>query len=159
MQNQLIARLRKPFAFKFYQLLKLPTAWFWGLKIVEADEDRCTIGLPYGWFTKNPFRSTYFAAQVGAGEMSTGLLGLALIDDGPPVSMLVTEVRAEFLKKATDLTLFTCADGQKVRETIQTAIESGDGQTITMISEGRSRSSGELVARVFITWSFKKKKG
>lgn len=158
MENRLLARLRKPFAFKIYQLWKLPTAWFWGLKIVHADEDRCVIGLPFGWFSQNPFRSIYFAALTGAGEMSTGLLALAALDGQPPVSMLVTEVRAEFFKKAADFTLFTCEEGPKIRQTIQTALETNKPQTITMTSEGRSKSSGELVCRVQITWSFKKKK-
>ena len=158
MQNHLLARLRKPFAFAFYKLWKLPTAWFWGLKIVDADEDRCVIGLPYGWFSQNPFRSIYFAAQLGAGEMSTGLLGLAALDGQPPVSMLVTEVRGAFFKKAADLTLFTCTEGPKVRETIQKALETGESQTVTLTSEGRSKNSGELVSRVEVTWSFKKKK-
>ncbi len=159
MENKTLARLRSPLLFYVYKFWKLPSLWFWGVKIVEATSGRCVIGLPFGWRTQNPFRSTYFSAQMGAAELSTGVLALAALDSQPAVSMLVVEARAEFFKKVAGFALFTCEDGEKVRAAVQKAVDTGEGQTVTLTSEARLREGGELVSRFSVTWSFKKKKG
>ena len=66
--------LKHPFKFRIFLLSKLPSAYFAGVRIREVDEKRCVVTVPYKWFTKNPFRSTYFACLGMAAEMSTGAL-------------------------------------------------------------------------------------
>jgi Domain of unknown function (DUF4442) len=151
--------IHNPFAFALFLLYKLPSAWFMGLKMVEIEENRCIIGLPFGWRSQNPFRSTYFAAQMAAGEMSTGLLALLKLDRETPgqMSMLVTDIRAEFFKKATERTHFECHDGEKLTETLRIAFETGQPQKITMTSNGYLAGTGDPVSTVWVTWSFKKK--
>ena len=51
---------------------KLPLAAFAGLRLRKLDDTGAQVSLPAGWKTQNPFRSTYFAAQAMAAEMSTG---------------------------------------------------------------------------------------
>ncbi len=154
--RNLISRLNHKRKMWFYFLLKLPSAWFWGMKIISVDKNRGMVNLPYNWFSKNPFRSIYFAAQTGAAELSTGLLGIIAIEDKPPMSMLITGVEAEFVKKADSLTTFTCNDGEKIRGTVDLAIESGAGQAVTVTSIGVD-SYGDVVSRFKFTWSFKTK--
>lgn len=154
--RKLISRLNHNQKMWFYFLLKLPSAWFWGMKINSVDQDKSVVSLPYSWFSKNPFRSIYFAAQTGAAELSTGLLGIIAIEDKPPMSMLITAVEAEFVKKADSQTTFTCHDGGKIRETVDLAITSGAGQTVTVTSIGVD-SYGDVVSRFKFTWSFKTK--
>ncbi|HXB45255.1 MAG TPA: hypothetical protein VNV85_14415, partial [Puia sp.] len=74
----------------------------------------------------------------------------------PPISMLVIKLEANYFKKATGLTTFICKDGKAILETIQTALQSGEAQTIIAKSAGMN-SNGESVAEFFITWSFKAK--
>jgi uncharacterized protein DUF4442 len=139
-----------------FYLFKLPSAWFWGIRIKSADLDTGVVTLPYSWSSKNPFCSIYFAAQAGAAELSTGLLGLITVENKPPISMLITGVEATFVKKADSLTTFTCDEGSKIRETVERAIETGEGHEITVISNGID-SSGEVVSLFKFTWSFKLK--
>jgi hypothetical protein len=92
-----------------------------------------------------------------AAEMSTGVLAMAHIyKRHPAVSMLVSKVEGTFLKKAIGKTLFTCEDGQVIRQTIEDAIISNEGKIVTAKSYGRN-SEGEIVAEFAITWSFKVK--
>lgn len=140
----------------FYFLSKLPSAWFWGMQVKSVNQDTGIVNLPYNWFSKNPFHSIYFAAQTGAAELSTGLLGIIAIEDKPPMSMLITRVEGEFVKKANSLTTFTCNDGVKIRETIELAITSGEGQAVTVTSIGVN-NCGDIVSRFKFTWSFKTK--
>jgi Domain of unknown function (DUF4442) len=138
-----------------FLLSRLPNAFFAGLRIKELDETVCRVSVPYKWFTKNPFRSTYFACLSMAAEMSTGVLCLVHLHKRKlPVSMLVVKLESAYLKKATGKTFFTCEEGLMIKETIEQAIEKGEAKTFKARSIGRN-SEGEIVAEFFITWSFK----
>lgn len=150
-----IRSLKHPLKFRMFLLSHLPNAFFAGLRIKELDETVCKVSVPYKWFTKNPFRSTYFACLSMAAEMSTGALCLVhLYKREPPVSMLVVKVESEYFKKATGKTLFTCEDGLQIKETIEQAVVTGQSKTIRARSVGKN-SGGVVVAEFFITWSFK----
>ncbi len=149
--------IKHPVKFRLFLLSKLPAAFFSGVRVVDADEKKCSVKIPYKWFSTNPFKSTYFACLSMAAEMSTGVLALAHIyKRQPAVSMLVSKVEGSFLKKATGITVFTCEDGLVIKQTIEDAIMSGEGRIVTAKSYGRNNAN-EIVAEFSITWSFKVK--
>ncbi len=144
-----------PLKFRLFLLSKLPAALWSGLRVSYADEEQCIITIPYKWFTKNPFRSTYFACLSMAAEMSTGILAMAHLHKlNPPVSMLVVGVTSSYLKKAIGVTTFTCNDGLKFKSAIEQAIGTGMPQSFSAKSIGVN-ASGETVAEFSVTWSFK----
>lgn len=149
--------VHSPIKFRLYLLTSLPSAFFSGLRIKHADTEECIVTIPYRWFTRNPFRSTYFACLGMAAEMSTGILAMAhTYKHNPRISMLVTALEASFTKKATGHTSFTCKDGLAIKEAVSRSIATGEGQTIKARSVG-TNAQGETVAEFFITWSFKVK--
>ena len=140
--------------FLFY---KLPAALYSGLRVKYVDEEKCEVTVPYKWFTKNPFRSTYFACLSMAAEMSTGILAMANIyGRKPPVSMLVLKVNGDYKKKATGKTIFTCNQGILIKQTIEEAVFNKQARTISLTSTGRNEA-GDVVAEFTIEWSFKGK--
>src|SRR5438094_4149253 len=98
---------------------KLPLAAFAGLRVERLDETGAEVSLPAGWKTQNPFRSTYFAAQAMAAEMSTGAPALWFIDrTGVRVSSLVTGISAKFTKQAKTEARFVFGGGSEMRAAI-----------------------------------------
>jgi Domain of unknown function (DUF4442) len=157
-ESAFFAIVRNPLKFRLYLLTNLPSAFFSGLRIAEADSDHCIVTVPYKWFTRNPFRSTYFACLCMAAEMSTGILAMAPIyKSKPAVSMLVVGMETQFTKKATGLTRFLCNDGPAICAAIAKARATGEAQTVKARSVGTS-SNGDIVAEFSLTWSFKAKK-
>ena len=149
--------IKHPIKFRLFLLSKLPSAFFSGVRVINADENKCTVKIPYKWFTQNPFKSTYFACLSMAAEMSTGVLAMAYIyKRQPAISMLVLKVDGSFIKKATGITIFTCDDGLMIKQTIEDSIISNEGKIITAKSYGRNEA-GEIVAEFAVTWSFKVK--
>src|SRR5215213_1483659 len=147
--------INNPFKLRLYLLKNVPAAFFSGVKIVAASPVMCTTAIPYKWLTKNPFRSTYFASLSMAAELSTGVLAMAHVyKRQPSIAMLVTGIEGKFHKKATGLTLFQCADGEMMSETIMKAISLRVPQEIKAHSIGRNKD-GDVVAEFWITWSFK----
>ncbi len=155
--DKFLALIRHPLKFRLFLLTKLPSAFFSGVRVRYADEQKCVVTVPYKWFSTNPFRSTYFACHSMAAEMSTGVLAMAqTYQQKPAISMLVLRVEGDFIKKATGLTTFICEDGNIVKQMIREAAASGKPTTATLRSVGTSKD-GETVADFNITWSFKVK--
>lgn len=149
--------INDPVKYRLFLLSKLPAAYFSGVKVRAVDEASCAVSVPFKWFTQNPFRSTYFACLAMAAEMSTGVLCMAnTYQRKPSISMLVTGMESKFHKKAAGRTLFTCNEGMKVKEAVESAIAEGTPQTVTLFSSGYNEWR-ELIAEFWFTWSFKLK--
>jgi hypothetical protein len=135
----------------------LPLAAFAGLRVVRLDEEACSVSLPGGWRTQNPFRSTYFAAQAMAAEMSTGAPALVLVQDAPAsVAMLVVSLRVTYTKKLVGEGVFTFDGVAGMRAAVGRAAASDLAETFAARSVGRD-ASGEAVGEFEITWSFKRR--
>lgn len=153
--NAFIKMVENPLQFRLFLLSKLPSAYFSGIRIKSITTDKCVVTVPYKWFSKNPFRSTYFACLAMAAEMSTGALAMAHVyKRKPSVSMLVTEMNAEYYKKATGITTFVCRDGIALRDAVEEAI-AVDGSNVITIKTSGTNEAGELIAEFVFTWSFK----
>ena len=151
--------VKHPLKFRLFLLSKLPSAYFAGVRVKDIDEHQCVVTVPYKWFSRNPFRSTYFACLSMAAEMSTGALAMSFVyKRQPAVSMLVVRVDSEYFKKATGITSFVCDDGPLISQQIEEAIATGEARTVKTRSVGRN-SNDEVVAEIYVTWSFKQKKG
>lgn len=154
---QFLKLINNRFKFGLFLFAKLPSAFFCGVRVQQADGDKCVVTVPFKWMSQNPFRSTYFACLSMAAEMSTGVLAMAHIyQRHPAVSMLVLHIKGDFIKKATGKTTFTCTDGQLIKHTIEEAVLDGLGKTVTAKSTGCNQQ-GEVVASFEVTWSFKAK--
>lgn len=135
----------------------LPLAAFAGLRVTRLDEEACCVRLPGGWRTQNPFRSTYFAAQAMAAEMSTGAPALVLLRDAPAsIAMLVVGLRVTYTKKLVGTGVFTFGEVGAMREVIARAAASGEPQAFTARSTGRD-AQGEVVAAFEVDWSFRRR--
>lgn len=153
-----IKLMRHPVKSRYFLLRRLPAAFFSGVRIMDVTERSCKVIVPYKWFTRNPFRSTYFACLSMAAELSTGALAMMqLYKRTPAVSMLIVKMESTYLKKATSITTFVCDDGYALRETIERAVATGEGQTLVTRSSGINEQ-GESVAEFLFTWSFKVKR-
>lgn len=153
--EKFIARISNPFMFRLFMLIKLPMAFLAAIKVKSVSSEKCEITVPFRWLNQNPFGSTYFAVLAMAAEMSSGMIALMYtMNAKPSVAMLVTNLEAKFVKKATGLTTFTCESGKEIQEAIIRSIETGEGQTIICKSVGKNKA-GEVEAEFVVTWSFK----
>jgi hypothetical protein len=153
-----VHKISSPIRFGFFLATKLPAAFFVGLRINKIEEAQCSIGVRHSFFSKNPFRSMYFAAEAMAAEMSSGLLAFGHIYNQPAkVSMLVVKMVAEYHKKGTGKLTFICEDGLAIKNAIAETIQTGEGITLICKSIGINEA-GEAVATFHFTWSFKAKR-
>lgn len=141
---------------KLFFLVKLPMAFLAGLRISKLQDEECVVSVKYNYLTKNPFKSMYFACQAMAAELSSGMLCFRAIEEHN-VALLVVGMEAKYTKKAVGKINFTCSDGRQIQATVQKALESGKGETVTVKSVGVDEA-GDIVAEFQFTWSFKKRR-
>jgi len=129
-----------------------------GMRVLKFDDNDCEVSVPYNTITKNPFQSVYFAVQAMAAELSTGVVAMDAITRSPKkVSMLVFDMNAKFIKKARSKIVFTCSQVQDINDAVKKSVETGEGVTINVKSNGIDKE-GDVVSEFNFTWTFKVKK-
>lgn len=145
------------FQLHLFLFLKIPISWIAGVRLKEMNNEICITKVKFGWLNQNPFNSMFWAVQGMAAEFSTGFLCAEKIrKSDKKISMLVVHNQAEFTKKAVGRVTFSCHQGKELDTVLQKAIETGEGQTLTLFSEGKDQK-GDLVSKFAFTWSFKVK--
>ena len=138
-----------------FLLFKLPSAFFCGVRVKEIDVNKCVVSVKHRWINQNPFNSMYFAVQAMAAEFTTGALVMYQIKESKKnISMLVAQNKSVFTKKATGRITFTCNQGNAIKETIQKAVDTNEGQTIWLTSIGKNEK-GEQVSEMQFEWTIK----
>ena len=146
-----------PGKINFFLLLKMPSAFFTGVRLQSIDDQKSVVKVTHRWINQNPFKSLFWAIQGIASELSTGILVMREItESGQKISMLVTKMNATFTKKATGKILFICKEGDKIKRVVNETIKTGEGQTIKMTSEGFNEE-GISVSKFEYEWSIKLK--
>ena len=143
--------------FKIVMLFQVPINFLIGTRLRELNEESCKVSVPYRWFNKNPFKSTFWAVLGMAAELSTGALVMMYTYKlDPSVAIIVGDCSGEFVAKARDLTTFVCNDGKLIAETVEKAIKTGEPQEVLCNTIGYSKA-GEEVARFTFTWKMKRR--
>lgn len=145
------------FKFHLFLLAKLPSAFFAGVRLKSITDNACSSTIKLRWINQNPFGSIYFAVLAMSAELTTGTLVLQKIRNSKqPISMLVTQQKSTFLKKAKGKITFTCNDGELINEALQKTISTKEGETFWMESVGKDEQN-ETVAIFNFEWSVKLK--
>ncbi|WP_338378586.1 DUF4442 domain-containing protein [uncultured Flavobacterium sp.] len=146
-----------PFKLNVYMFFKLPSAFWCGVRAKSISTEVCQSTVKHRWFNQNPFNSMYFAVQAMAAEFTTGVLVMYQIkESGKNISMLVANNKATFTKKAKGSIVFECTQGNLIKDTIQKAIETHEGQTIWLTSIGKDEK-GDQVSEMQFEWTVKVK--
>lgn len=141
----------------WFLITKLPSAYLCGVRVKSIDPTTCIVKIKESWINKNPFNSIYFAAQSMAAELSTGALVMQeLQKSGQQISMLVTNCRMNFKKKAKGEIIFNCSQGDEVATAIAAAIQTKEGQVLNLRSQGINQQ-GDMVSEMIFEWSVKLK--
>ncbi|MEH6535566.1 MAG: DUF4442 domain-containing protein [Psychroserpens sp.] len=138
-----------------FLIFKLPAAYFCGVRTKSINDTTCVVSVKHRWINQNPFNSMFWAVQGMAAELTTGALVMSKAKaSGKRISILVAANNASFTKKATGRITFTCHQGEAIDLAIKKAIETGEGQTVTLNSKGINKE-GIQVSDFNFEWTLK----
>lgn len=134
---------------------KIPIAWIAGVRYESYKGNTFQTSVELDFLNQNPFGSMFWAVEGMAAEFAGGLMLVSKLEaSGKSIASLVIKNEAKFTKKATGKIIFTCNEGEKIDQAIQTAIETNQPQAFTLTSLGTDQS-GDAVAEFVFTWSIK----
>ena len=140
-----------------YMWRRLPLGACAGLRVVRLDDESCTVRLPGGWRTRNPFGSAYFAAQMMAAELATGAPAMLLVRASTAsIAFILRDVRGTFVKRVQGPSLYTFSDLAGMKSALAAAAASALSQSYTARVVGLT-AAGETASEFEITWSFKRR--
>ena len=149
-----MSSLRK---YNLFTFTSLPAAFWAGVRVVQLDKKSCMTTVKLNWFTKNPFKSMFWAIQGMAAELATGLpVTLEIRNSKQSVSMLVLNNKANFSKKARGRIHFVCKDRAIAEAAVTKTIETKKPQTVWLTSVGTDEA-GDVVSTFEFEWTLKAK--
>jgi acyl-coenzyme A thioesterase PaaI-like protein len=152
---QFVSGANSVFKFRSLMFFQIPLIWFSGIRVKTFDRNSCHVKLPFTRRTQNPFSSVYFAAQCMAAELSTGLIVMAeTLETGKKCSMLVTDMNAVFVKKASEDIVFSCEPLHILNDAIQLSLKNNEPVKFKLKSKGKL-NDGTVVAEFDFEWSVK----
>ena len=148
--------MRRPWLLRFAMLRILPLGCFAGLRVDVIDKDSSAVSLPGGWGNRNPFGSTYWAAQGMAAEAASGLLPFMYCRAAPKrVNMILVSCEANFTRQCRGRSSFKCDGGESTRRAILATLETGERQVCEHKVLGYD-PNGELISEWTFKWSLKR---
>jgi acyl-coenzyme A thioesterase PaaI-like protein len=140
--------------------LRIPVLLFLGPRVLELDEERCAIEIPYGWRSKNHLiGGMYFGALCAGADLAGGFPAARLIRANPDLRLVFGEMRAEFLKRADGDVVFRSTSVRRVAAAAREAVRTGErvSAPVEIVATVPSRYGDEPVARFQMTLSLKVK--
>ncbi len=154
--KKVVSRLTNPGRINGFLMLRLPAAYVCGVRVAAVTESSTVVRARTQWINRNPFGSMYFAVQAMAAELCTGILVMnAIRQSGGHVSMLITNLSAEYLKKAVGTITFTCESDKLDHYLV--LVGQGEAVAFILTADGIDES-GDLVSVHHFSWSLKAKR-
>ncbi len=148
---------KQTWAIRAFGLLYVPLIFTVRPQIVHLTEAEAIIKIPLRRKTKNHVRSMYFGALAIGVDITAGFLAMQhILKKTSKVDLIFKDFKAEFLKKAMGDVFFKCAEGEKIKSSIDQCIQSQERvhQTVEVVATVPNLSD-EIVARFSITLSLK----
>lgn len=138
-------------------LFKVPLLGICRPQVIELNDQKAVVKLPYEFLTKNHLGSMYFGALAMGSELS---IALRLLDrmrrEKVPVSFIFKDFSCDFLKRAETDVHFVTEQVKLVDALIDQAAASPDRQNGTFEGYAVSTKTGEKLMTYKLTISMKR---
>jgi acyl-coenzyme A thioesterase PaaI-like protein len=156
----MIQRLKDTAYLRFFTWLKIPLIAWLRPRVEELSDSHCVLRFPHGRRSRNHLNSVYFGVLCVGADCAGGLIAMRTIQQrGNKVAFVFKDFHAEFLKRAEGDVLFTCDQGEVLRELVLRAEESEERveETVHVVATVPDKLGDEPVARFDLTISLKRR--
>ncbi len=158
--NFLPKTFRQNMMVTLFGLTKIPLILWIGPRVLQLDEKKCEIIIPYNMRTKNHLKSLYFGTMCVGADLAGGLLAMdKIFKKNPHLELSFKTFHAQFLKRANGDTVFVSEDGEKIDQLIEKALLTKDRveEQLRITAFTKNYSMTEPVAIFDLTLSLKLK--
>ena len=163
----LFARLLPPYfketwLLRGFAAIKIPLLFYLRPNVVALDAERAVLRIKLRRRSRNHMGSMYLAALTAGADVASALMALQQVRAaGAEVVPIFSDMRAEFYKRADGDVLFTCTEGETVRDMVAEVLrgEGRVGRSIKVTVTVPDKYGEEPVATFVMGLSLKLKKG
>lgn len=156
----MLEKLRNTAYLRAFSWLKIPLIAWLRPSVEELTDSRCVIRFPLGRRTRNHLNSMYFGVLCVGADCAGGIIAMRTIQKrGNKVAFVFKDFRADFLKRAEGDVLFTCEQGDALRELVLRAEASEERveETVHVVATTPELLGAEPVAQFDLTISLKRR--
>lgn len=156
-----IKNLKNTLKVRMWGFLKVPMLWFIAPSIVELDDVKCIVKVPFKKRNRNHLNSMYFGVLCAGADIAGGIAAMSYIEQsGKEVSLIFKDFNADFLKRAEGDCYFINKQGKEVKEFVEKVIASEERMYMPLYIEAivPSKIGDEVVAKFTLGLSLKLKK-
>jgi acyl-coenzyme A thioesterase PaaI-like protein len=136
-KNQIKTIRRQVFLLGFF---KIPMLWYVRPKVDAIDEDAAVISIRLRRRTRNHVGSMYFGAMAVGADLAAGLHTFYFAgSDQKRLHFVFKSMHAEFLQRAESDVRFISMEGEKIRDALDKARESGERENREVQVEARDK--------------------
>ena len=126
-------RSRATLMIRIFGLMKIPLISYVKPSVVEVDEEKIVVKIPFRRRSRNHLNSLYFGALCVGADCTSGLLAMKYIEEQPErIALVFKDFQADFLKRAEDDTFFSCKQGREISALVDIASRSEERQEMAV---------------------------
>ena len=159
LEKILSPKTRASLGILYFGLTKIPMILYVRPSVVEISAERVVLKVPLKRRTKNHLGSMYFGALAVGADCTAGIFAVRWIRQrSEPISMIIKDLKAVFLRRAEGDVYFTCTQGRAISALVSKAAESDERVELPIhVKATVPDLSDEPVADFSLTLSLKKK--
>ena len=110
---------------RFLSLIKIPLLYYCRPRVLDINDDKVSILIPFNRRSKNHLGSMYFGALAIGADISGGYLALHHINKKKcNVKLIFKDFQAEFYKRAEGDVHFICEQGNEIKNLVEKVTQS-----------------------------------
>ena len=143
---------------KILAFTKIPLMFFCRPKVIEINDQKVIVKIPFRRKVKNHVNSMYFGALAVGADLSGAYLAFHHINKtDKKIKLIFKDFHADFLKRAEGDVHFICNDGDKIKSLIDKVLSEGErcNTTVNVNAFVPSKFKDDPVAKFMLTLSLK----
>ena len=143
---------------KILAFTKIPLMFFCRPKVIEINDQKVIVKIPFRRKVKNHVNSMYFGALAVGADLSGAYLAFHHINKtDKKIKLIFKDFHADFLKRAEGDVHFICNDGDKIKSLIDKVLSEGErcNTTVNVNAFVPSKFKNDPVAKFMLTLSLK----
>ncbi len=145
---------------RYFAFTKIPMIYYTKPTVLELNEQRCVIKIPFIRKNQNHLGSMYFGVLSVGADLAGGIIAMKIIQKSrKKISLLFKNINGDFISRVEEDAYFICEDGGAISKAVHEAIETKERVNIPVTINVKTslNEDSEPLAKFVLTLSLKEK--
>ena len=145
---------------RYFTFTKIPMIFYTKPSVLELNENRCIIKIPFKRRNQNHLGSMYFGVLAVGADLAGGIMAMKIIQKSKKkVSLLFKDIKGDFVSRVEKDAYFICEDGVDISKATLLTIKTKERVNISVTINVKTSldPQSEVLAKFVLTLSLKDK--